>query len=97
MSISNDYPKLANFLGSWFPDSDLEGLSDEEIVNDFVKKSRRKYVYDVLAEFESLLRLETIPHDDIGKEANLYFDGEEDCLKWIKEIELYLKESLDAK
>ena len=35
------FENLWNFLGSWFPDSDLEGFDDDQVVRNFLATSNQ--------------------------------------------------------
>lgn len=94
MKIQEKCPKLSNFFGSWFPDADLEGLEDHEVVANFLRTPNKSEHDMVRTELDNLLTEPgALPFDDIGKEANRYFKTEEECRLWL----LMLKHKLDKK
>ena len=97
MLFSKEYPKLSNFIGSWFPDYDVDDLSDEEVVTKFVEQSAETNVKQILNELEVLLQQTDIPYDEVGKEANLYFSASEDCSYWLRGIQPMIKEKLNRR
>lgn len=84
MRLRDQYPKLANFFSSWFPDADLDGLEDQDVVAEFLRTPNVDEHNAVRAELERLLnQSETLPCEDIGKEANRFFESEDDCRSWL--------------
>lgn len=88
------YPVLWNFLGCWFPDADLENLTDEEVVTDFLNVRDKEMEMQVLKEMKSLLIEDNFPCDEISDQANRYFESEEECRSWLEEIHYFLKRGL---
>ncbi len=78
--------ELANFLGSWFPDADLEGLSDGEIVVQFVRVASAAEVSVVREQLDALLTSGEFDLDEIGNEANRYFRSRAECEAWLQEL-----------
>ncbi len=84
MSYSKTYPALFQFLGSWFPDSDFEGLSDSQVAEAFLDTPNDQEHVMVRCEINALISSdETLPWQDIAKEANRYFHNEEECYAWL--------------
>jgi len=87
MNFREKYPKLANFLGAWFPDADLEDMEDREVVTKFLRTPNREEHNAVRSELEKLLNeSEPLPCDDVGQEANRYFESENDCRSWLSMV-----------
>jgi len=86
MSFSAQYPKLANFLGAWFPDADLEGLTDSDVVTAFLAVSDRRTVEEILEELQGALADMPLFWEDVANEANRAFDNSESAASWLREI-----------
>lgn len=86
MKLDHDYPVLANFLGSEFPDADLEGLSDEEVVKRYAYRVSLKLLSQVIEEGKALLAAKAFPDEEIGYEANRYFSCPEAARQWLAGI-----------
>jgi hypothetical protein len=39
MRFRKEYPKLFQFLACWFPETDFEGITDEQATADYIKVS----------------------------------------------------------
>ena len=97
MSIRTQFYELWQFLGAYFTDSHLLGLTDEEVVDgyrsDFNDDESLQKGYDqtvkeidlVLQDFERYWK-------DIGLETNRYFGNSQDAEKWILQVQKWLKE-----
>lgn len=86
MPFREDYPKLSNFLGSWFPDADLEEMSDEEVARKFKSISNAVERDAVLEEGERLLRQTALPLEEVEDEANRSFEDEDDARRWLSSV-----------
>lgn len=91
MAFSDEFPQLSNFLGSWFPDADLEGLSHEEIVAEYLESVSSERYGAVTSELDRLLGREKVSFRDVSDESNIYFDNEPECRKWLEQIRKWLK------
>lgn len=86
--------KLANFLGSWFPDADLERRSDAEVVQEFTRVTSISELGLVLRQLEDLLASGSFDPEDVSQEANRYFGDRAECEEWLNEIRRRLSEGL---
>ena len=86
MKLDQQYPELANFLGSEFPDADLEGLSDEEVVKRYAFRASPKMRSRVIEKGKALLAEKVFPREEISYEANRYFSDSEDARQWLTMI-----------
>lgn len=86
MKLDQQYPELANFLGSEFPDADFEGLSDEEVVKRYTFRVSPKLRYRVIEKGKALLAEKAFPGEEVGREANRYFSDSEDARQWLAMI-----------
>ena len=77
------FPTLANFLGAWFPDADLEGLSDAEVAKAFVTTNDVAATHTILSEGRILLDREEFPWREVGTEANRSFVEPSEARNWL--------------
>jgi len=84
--LEEKYPDLANFLGSWFPDADLEGLTDNEVTRKFMSVVSTAELEKVRSQCRSLLSLSSLPVQEIIAESNRHFVTEEDCREWLTDV-----------
>jgi hypothetical protein len=87
MSYRDRFPAVANFFGTWFPDADIEGRTDEEVTKAFVASRNFSLIMVVRSELISLLQSAVIPWEEIGEDANRYFEDERDCRLWLSKVE----------
>lgn len=90
MKIKDNYSGLYNFLASWFPDADFEGLSDKDIVISFRKVSDVDKINNVINEISLLIRDDELSIEDIIQCTNIYFNDKEELINWLIEIKEYL-------
>jgi hypothetical protein len=83
-----------NFIGSWFPDADFEGMSDEEETLQFKKVSSPKEIKAVVSYIDKILKSNAVPLEKIEHWANRHFEGSsENCKAWLRGIANLLNES----
>ncbi|OJJ17966.1 hypothetical protein BKI52_29355 [marine bacterium AO1-C] len=90
MSLEEQHPSLFQFFAGYFPEADLDGLTDVEVVADFKKKNPQQVVQ------ETQTALKKIPKEDsvlqeIANEANRYFETTEDAWQWVQMIRVELE------
>jgi hypothetical protein len=87
----NKYTELWNFLGSWFPDADLEGFDDDAgVVRRFVEVGNKAEIEVARRQLDELLRSDSIPFDRVAEEANRHFDTTQECRQWLETVAQYL-------
>lgn len=86
MMSTIDFENLWNFLGSWFPDADVEGLDDSQVVRNFLATGNQHEIELVRHQGQRLLSLEALPVEKIALEANRYFEDENACRAWLERI-----------
>lgn len=91
-----DFPKLSNFIGSWFPDSDFEDVSDFDLVRAAVSRTSVEALESVKQELRLVLVLQPIPYDEIGQEANLHFNSEKECAEWLTQLQKWLDQEVNG-
>jgi hypothetical protein len=74
-----------NFLGAWFPDSDLEGVeSDDEVVLNFLRTENASKIKQVYLGGQEVLAMKDLPVQHISEEANRYFETASECREWLQ-------------
>ena len=83
MTLKDKYPDLYTFLGAWFPDSDYEDKTDEEIVGKFISVVGNEKGSKVLEQGQSLIKHNENLLDAIGDISNRYFENKAEAKEWL--------------
>ncbi|OPC04076.1 hypothetical protein BAS09_08395 [Elizabethkingia ursingii] len=90
-----NFPLTYQLLGAWFSDIDYEDITYEEAIENY-KKVTKKQDLDLLklelSELKRELDKNTIDYKYISRLSNIYFENNDDVLKWLNEIFTYLEE-----
>jgi hypothetical protein len=88
MDFYQQYPDLANFISSEFPDADLEGfVSDEDVVKCYVLRVSHDVRVRIIEQGKSLLeQIVFFPWETIRQAANRYFSSEAEARQWLTMI-----------
>lgn len=90
MNFKDRFPILQQFFGGYFPDSDFDNLSDEDVV-----KSYLQIGINNLPEMKNELELLILNIDsfweDVGSEANRYFEEPVEAFHWLVMIKKELE------
>jgi hypothetical protein len=79
-----EYANFWNFLGSWFPDADLEGIDDDQqVVRNYVAINDHRDIALVRQQCTKVLKLSELPVEHISSQANRYFESESECRAWL--------------
>jgi hypothetical protein len=93
MNFESEFPQLTQFLGSYFPDADFEGLTDEEVVANYIsdcnKSEISKSILMIVREKELPALINNIEDhwEYIRDEANRYFESPQEALLWLNMIQ----------
>lgn len=94
MNFTKDYPNLFQFFGGYFPDADFENLSDNEIVSQYVCEHKKQNNYHkitkLIDDIDRLINNIDIYWEEVGEEANRYFEDSKDAVKWLNMIKTKL-------
>jgi hypothetical protein len=86
------FPDLHNFVGGYFPDADLEGLSDTEVAEQFaLLDSDPDLRRQVLEQGELVLGLEPFPFEAVGNLANRHLTGSDEAREWLSSVLLTVR------
>lgn len=77
---------LANFLGTWYPDADLDGLSDMEVAHKFKCAATSVELQQVIEQLDELLSSNDIDLREVSEEANRSFRSLSECEDWLRAI-----------
>jgi hypothetical protein len=91
--MTRNQQEFWNFVGSWFPDADLEGvLDDRQVVRNFISTKNTPKVEAVLQGLREVLDMEPLPVQRVSQEANRHFESESDCRTWLHGVLAVLTE-----
>lgn len=92
MKFTERYPNLFQFFSGYFPDSDFDALTNEEVVEKYIvdcNKSEKSM--DELQETKKELAMLSydceIYWKDIMDLTNIYFESPNQTSKWLKQIQ----------
>lgn len=91
MDFKKKIPNLYQFFGAYFPDADFDDLTDEEVVENYITDCNKSEVsIKTLGKVkeELLILIENIDSywQEVGDEANRYFENSNDALEWLMMI-----------
>ncbi|NHC05086.1 hypothetical protein G9F31_15270 [Acinetobacter sp. 187] len=91
-NFESNFPLMYQFLGAWFSDLDYEDLTYKEVVKNYKKVSKSEEIDLLKSEFKEILTKENIDYKYISHISNIYFENNDDALRWLNEIYNYLIE-----
>lgn len=97
MNYSEKFPLLYNFLGGHFPDSDLEGLSDLQVVENFVRTAKSSELNQANEELENLIRQIEVYWQKVSSEVNRRFANVEDVKDWLEMVKKTIEKGIENK
>lgn len=95
MDFYQEYSSLADFIGAWFIDCEIEGISEEEVVKKYTSVTPENEYQTVLKEAEHLQKQAQLPFKEMGDEANIHFKSSDEVRYWLEKIIGYLKKYID--
>ncbi|MBH8348354.1 hypothetical protein I8Q50_20065, partial [Acinetobacter baumannii] len=75
-----------------FSDLDYEDITYQEVVKNYKKVAKSEKIDSLKLEFKEILIKKMIDYKYISQLSNIYFENNEDTLKWLSEIYNYLIE-----
>ncbi|MDE3322391.1 hypothetical protein [Acinetobacter nosocomialis] len=91
-NFESNFPITYQFLGAWFSDLDYEDITYQEVVKNYKKVAKSEKIDSLKLEFKEILIKKMIDYKYISQLSNVYFENNEDVLKWLGEIYNYLIE-----
>lgn len=85
------FPTLSGFFSAWYPDADLEGLDDREVVKAYLKTVSDQERSNSILECEQLLLMSPLPLKEIADQAWRLFPNEAECRAWLEIVLSELK------
>ena len=89
--MKEPFKELLAFWGAWFPDADLEGLSDPEVVRQYLGTITAEERINVIAQCDEILSQEPLPLELIAKHAWRAFDTQVEAREWLGMIKRELE------
>ncbi|ELX04387.1 hypothetical protein [Acinetobacter baumannii] len=91
-NFESNFPLMYQLLGAWFSDLDYEDITYQEVVKNYKKVAKSEEIDSLKLEFKEILIKKIIDYKYISQLSNIYFENNEDTLKWLSEIYNYLIE-----
>ncbi|MDC4946917.1 hypothetical protein OHW09_08375 [Acinetobacter baumannii] len=91
-NFESNFPLMYQLLGAWFSDLDYEDITYQEVVKNYKKVAKSEEIDSLKLEFKEILVKKIIDYKYISQLSNIYFENNEDTLKWLSEIYNYLIE-----
>lgn len=91
-----NFPLTYQLLRAWFSDIDYEDITYEKVIENYKKVTKKQNLELLkleLPELKKELDKNTIDHQYISHLSNIYFENNDDVLKWLNEILIYLEEN----
>ncbi|MFW6408216.1 contact-dependent growth inhibition system immunity protein [Acinetobacter baumannii] len=92
-NFESNFPLMYQLLGAWFSDLDYEDITYQEVVKNYKKVAKSEKIDSLKLEFKEILIRKMIDYKYISQLSNIYFENNEDTLKWLSEIYNYLIEN----
>ncbi len=89
--FEDKYPELFQFFAGYFPEADLDGLTDDQVVQGYIKESPSELINEVQKELGLLLSDES-SWGDAAMEANRHFEKNEELRQWLERVQLRLSD-----
>lgn len=90
MKLQDTNPLLFDFFAGYFPDADLDGLTDKEVVFLFTDNNPHEVILKTEEALDTLKSNDVYLLNTIAKEANQYFETPEEIWEWIQMIKTAL-------
>lgn len=91
-NFESNFPLMHQLLGAWYSDLDYEDITYQEVVKNYKKVTKSEKIDSLKLEFKEILIKKMIDYKYISQLSNIYFENNEDALKWLSEIYNYLIE-----
>ncbi|KAA1247715.1 contact-dependent growth inhibition system immunity protein [Aquimarina sp. RZ0] len=83
--LEEKYPYLFQFFTGYFPESDLDQLTDYEVVQKYLKENSETVLTKTKKELQELLNDGDI-WKEIGIEINRYFGNDKEIKAWLEMV-----------
>lgn len=91
--LQETHPILFNFFAGYFPEADLDGLSDEQVVLQYIKMNTIEVIEETKRELNLIANDEEVLQA-IAADANRYFESTDEIQQWIEMIKAVLRQEL---
>jgi hypothetical protein len=89
--MKEPFKELLDFWMAYFPDADLEGLSDPEVVREYLGAATAAERIKVIAQCDEILSQELLPLELLAKHAWRVFDTQVEAREWLGMIKRELE------
>ena len=88
-NLIENTPDLLNFFAGYFPLAEFDGLTDEQVVTNYMVSNTKETIVQTKKELDALQKDSDVL-EIIAREANKYFESCDDTWQWIQKIkEMY--------
>ncbi|UII26197.1 hypothetical protein LVD15_23305 [Fulvivirga maritima] len=91
MTFEQKYPFTFQFFASYFPEADLDGLTDQEVVHQFTQQNPPEVIQQTLDELHLLIN-DNSSWPEALSTANRYFPNNSEIQSWLEMIKNQLIE-----
>ncbi|MFI8147022.1 hypothetical protein [Acinetobacter sp. ABJ_C5_2] len=91
-NFESNFSLMYQLLGAWFSDLDYEDITYQKVVKSYKKVVKSEEIDALKLEFKEILIKKKIDYKYISQLSNIYFENNEDALKWLGEIYNFLIE-----
>ncbi len=86
INLQEKHPLLFDFFAGYFPEADLDGLTDEQVVDQFILNNNNEIIEKTKKELSNIDFNDKFLLNIITNEANRYFETTDEILNWLKMI-----------
>jgi hypothetical protein len=85
MAFKDKFKKLPNIFYAYYNDN--YDCTDDETTREFASEIGEANCLALKSEIDEVLRMNSLPWEEIGNIANRHFEGESDCREWLLMIQ----------
>lgn len=80
--LHDNYRYLYQFFTGYFPEADLDGLTDKQVVQLFIKENEETIIASTYKELKQVINDKAV-WSEIAEAANRYFESESALHTWL--------------
>ena len=88
------FPDLLHCLLGYFPEADIEGLTDEQAAKQCIKELDPNVRLSTIEQGNKLLSEVEFPWQEVGRAANRYFESDSAAKDWLRRMLSAAEESI---
>lgn len=97
MTFDQRFPLLFQFFVGYFPDADLLGQTDQDVIKQAMKDYNEQELDQLLGSLKDLNSNISDWWRELSVEANRYFKTPEDATKWLEFVKSELEKGIESK